>query len=442
MGAGPVGLATGLLLGRAGHRALVVDRLPRGSPHPKARGVRLRGSELLRVWGMDEPLRAQAMPGESQRFIYGESVCGREIARTRPIDRSGEVPSSAAPYRVPQDVLEEILASAVAAFAPAVQLRRGAEVVSTDQDADGVAARVRDVRDGEMSTVRARYLLACDGVGSSVRAGLGLSLGERGTRQYWHSILWRGDLAELTRGRPAIVYYTRAGDEALVGIGAAGRGDRWVTFVQYPALTVRPEPMTEAAAVDITRRAVGRPDLPLTVLGMATFRIGADVVDRYRVGRVFLVGDSAHTLPPTGGFGINTGFGDAHNLVWKLSWVLRGVAPDELLDTYQRRTPAGRRLQRRLVLAQRAAAGGHPVGLPGRDSDELQRLVDEQTAHVDPLAQDIGFSYRPIPSGKSPITTLVIGARAPHATVVVDGARADAARPVRGPFDADVGRGG
>ena len=193
--------------------------------------------------------------------------------------------------------------------------------------------------------------------------------------------------------------------------------------VQYPALTVRPEPMTEAAAVDITRRAVGRPDLPLTVLGMATFRIGADVVDRYRVGRVFLVGDSAHTLPPTGGFGINTGFGDAHNLVWKLSWVLRGVAPDELLDTYQseRRPVAVSNVDwsshngQRLEAIRSAFRAG--------DSDELQRLVDEQTAHVDPLAQDIGFSYRPIPSGKSPITTLVIGARAPHATVVVDGAR-------------------
>ncbi|CAN5224252.1 FAD-dependent oxidoreductase [soil metagenome] len=414
VGAGPVGLAAALLLEQYGLTGLVLDRRAGTSEHPKARGLRLRASELAALWGFDEPLRAIAMPADTHRFIYCETVAGEEIARTAAMESAEKGWSSVPPYRVPQDRLEAIMEKRVLR-AGGIVLERGVTAVSVSEDPDGITVEIEDAA-GTRSTRRARYLIAADGVGSALRGQLGIQFGTGAPTPYWHSLYWRGDLRELTADRPAIMYYTQTGGASLVGVAPAGGDDRWITIVQNPPSQERPAPLGNDEAVALIRRAVGRDDLAVDLVSSETFRISADVAGAYRSGRTFLAGDAAHSLPPTGGFGINTGFADIHNLVWKLAAVLRGIAPAALLDSYEsERKPVAEANaawsttnSKRFVAIKQA--------LIADDRDELRRLLADQQAHVDPVEQDLGFSYSPSDGSAPPAyASLAVGARAPHA---------------------------
>jgi putative polyketide hydroxylase len=411
VGAGPVGLAAALLLARDGIPTLVLERRTASSTHPKARGLRMRASELAAVWGWDADLRAIAMPGDSHRFVYTETLAGEEIARTSTMESVDEGWSRVSPYRVPQDALERVIEQRAAA-SPLIQVVRGAEVTGVDDD----GSRVR-VTTADGSEYAAEYVIAADGVGSRLRAALGIAFGTGAPTPYWHSVLWHGDLSALAAHRPAIMYYTQTGGDALVGVAPAGSFERWVTIVQNPPAAERPAPLTPDEARDIVRRAVGLDDLEPRLESTETFRISADVAESYRAGRVFLAGDAAHCFPPTGGFGINTGFADVHNLVWKLTRVLRGTAPESLLDSYdtERRPVAESNAawstenSKRFVAVKRAMIAD--------DRETLRALLAEQQSHVDPILQDLGFAYAPVSDGVLPYARPVLGGRSPHVTL-------------------------
>lgn len=416
VGAGPVGLAAGLLAEHWGLRTLVVERKTERSTHPKARGVRLRATELLRRWGVLDALLAQAAPPSAMRLIYCDSLAGQEYGRTSQPGGDPSV-SPVRPCRVPQDVLEGELDRRVAKLT-LVELRYGCELISFEAGDAGVRAVVRE--DGTDTEVSAGYLIAADGVASSVRRALGVQLRQQAAPLYWQSLLWRADLADLTADRPCIMFFTTAvGDEEFVGIGSAG-GDRWIT-----TRTVQPPTGGEATTLDddaalaLIRTAVGLPALEVDILSSATFRVSADVAPQWRQGRVFLAGDAAHVLPPTGGFGINTGFADVDNLLWKLAFVHRGWASPALLDTYtEERRPVAESNARwaddngqRLTALHAAIEAG--------DGDRLTALLGDQDNHVSPIEQDLGFVYaQGAVAGGS-----LAGARAPHAEIDVDGAR-------------------
>lgn len=417
VGAGPVGLAAALLCERARLTGVVFERHAHRPEHPKARGIRLRASELARLWGFDEALRAVSMPGETHRFIYTTTLSGEEIARTAPAQGVTSSWASTTQYRVAQDHLEELLERQLAVESNRVKLRVGQKVVGIEQDDTGVTVTLED-EGGILTTTRARYVIAADGVASTVRKLMGLTLGDRRPAPYWHSVFWHSNLADLTRHRPAIMYYTQTGVDSLVGIAPAGGVDRWVLIMQRPASDDRPAPLSDDEARAVIRTAVDRADLEIDVVSTATFRISADVVERYRVGRVFLAGDAAHSLPPTGGFGINTGFADIHNLVWKLVSVLGGEAPASLLDSYEteRREVALSNAAWSTVNSKRFIA--LKKALAADDRPEIVRLVAEQSAHVDPVELDLGFSYAPTADNARPsYERLTLGARAPHAPV-------------------------
>ena len=219
VGAGPVGLAAALLLEQHGLTGIVVDRREVRSGHPKARGLRLRASELAAVWGFDAALREIAMPSEIHRFIYCETVAGEEIARTGTMASADADWSSVPPYRVPQDRLEEIMERRVLGLR-GVDLVRGRTATSVVQDEGGVTVEFADVA-GERSTLRGRYLIAADGVGSGIRTGLGIPFGTGAPTPYWHSLYWHGDLRDITEDRLAIMYYTRTGGASLVGVAGS-----------------------------------------------------------------------------------------------------------------------------------------------------------------------------------------------------------------------------
>jgi len=389
-GAGPVGLSMALLLARFDIPCVVVERGTERGHHPKARGVRARTMELFRQWGIADELRPSAQTSEALRFIYCDTLVGEEIGRSPRLDPPADAITPAETYRIPQEVVEEVLLQRVL-DGPSVVVRRGVELVDIEQDESGVTATLR-ASDGAFETMRARYLIGADGVGSTVRAKLGIELTGIPVIGYWQSVHWRADISDLTKDRPCIQFLTGARSGVFVGV-AWNRDDRWVTILQLPGADERPDALTSEQATHVIREAVGRSQLEVEILGSTTFRIGAEIAERYREGRVFLVGDAAHSMPPTGGFGMNTGIQDAHNLAWKLAYVIQGAAGQELLDSYdeERRPIAQANVEWSVSNAKRMRELREAIA--GEDADRLASALLDQIHHVGAMGQDLGFRY-------------------------------------------------
>ncbi|MCX7384001.1 MAG: FAD-dependent monooxygenase [Alphaproteobacteria bacterium] len=337
VGGGPVGLTASLLLSRLGVRSVLAERHPGTAIVPKARGINPRSMEIYRQCGIEAEIRAAGLPAGYAKFIvWTESLAGREIERRVPGNlAAGNRSRTPAPgCTCAQDEFEPVLRRA-AEGAEAAELRFGTEVSDVSQSADHVTATLLRRADGARSTIRARYLIAADGAKGRVRTQLGIAM--QGEHNIYDSvnIVFRADLRPWTADRPAILYFVEQPD--LRGTIMTINGtDRWGFLIhsisQYGYTEAGFTPERCAALV---RQAVGAPDLAVEVTGISPWEASAVVAERYRDGRIFLAGDAAHEMPPTGGFGLNTGVQDAQNLAWKLAAVLNGQAGDALLDSYQ-----------------------------------------------------------------------------------------------------------
>jgi 2-polyprenyl-6-methoxyphenol hydroxylase-like FAD-dependent oxidoreductase len=441
VGAGPVGLSAALLLARQRVACVIVERHHSTSHHPKARGVRIRTMELFRQWGLEGQLRGNALPAEGRRFIYCETLAGREIGRSPEIVDSDDQFSPTTSCRVAQDTVERTLIEQVRAD-PLIDLRMGTRLVDLVQDDDGVTATlVSDAGDDGVaasfateSTVRAEFVIAADGVGSTVRGLLKIALDGPAVLAYWQSIYWHGDISVWTAERPCIQFFTGAKAGTPATVASVDGAHRWVTMVTLPPSDAPPAPLDESTARNIVRRAVGDDALDVEVVDIATWRLSSQVAATWRDRRIFLAGDAAHSFPPTGGFGMNTGVQDVHNLVWKLALVLQEKAGPSLLGTYaQERKPLAK-ANADWSVANSGRFREINAAIVAEDDSRLARLISDQKEHVLALGQDLGFDYASaavLPDGTpSPQTTAGEfvpvarpGRRAPHVWVFRDGER-------------------
>ena len=213
------------------------------------------------------------------------------------------------------------------------------ELVSFEQDDDGVTAVLRPRDGGAEQTVRADYLVAADGAHSPARKRCGIEMAGRGSFADCVTIYFRADMRELIGDRNLSVVYVNH-PELLGFFRFSITGDSGFLAVFS---TINPdgtkntavgETMDTAWATELVRKALGRADIPVEIDNVQRWTAAAAHASRFRDRRVFLAGDAAHVMPPTGGFGGNTGIGDAHNLAWKLAGVVGGTAGAGLLDTY------------------------------------------------------------------------------------------------------------
>jgi putative polyketide hydroxylase len=428
-GGGPVGLTASILLSQQGVRSLLVERHPGTAILPKARGINARTMEMYRQIGIEQAIRAAGLPTERTGLIvWTESLAGREIERRVP-GRMAPSNRGASPVLnclCAQDDLEPVLRRFAEAQAPA-ELRFDTEMTAVRQDADGVTATLADRIGGGERQVRAQYLIAADGAQSRVRRMVASRMiGAEGVYDSVN-ILFNADLRPWTADRPAALYFVEQSDLRATFL-TINAHDRWGFLIHslkqygYVADDFTPERCTA-----LIRQAVGKPDLPVKILGVSAWEASAIVADRYRDGRLFLAGDAAHEMPPTGGFGLNTGVQDAHNLVWKLAAVLKGQAEASLLDTYHpERQPLG------LTITKASLENSLSMGRTARqDGAKLPRseFLNEQ-------GLIFGASYESsavIPDGSAPpaiddpVTRYVPsarpGSRAPHVWVERDGER-------------------
>jgi putative polyketide hydroxylase len=213
-------------------------------------------------------------------------------------------------------------------------LRFNTELTSFSQKDGSVTGTMTDRVTGEETRFSARYLIAAEGAQSRVRRSLGVQM--IGEEKVYDSvnILFNADLRQWTEHRPAALYFVEQPELRGTFLTINGT-DRWGFLIHSPSqYGYKPGDFTSERCAALIRQAVGIPELVVSVLGVSPWEASAIVADRYREGAVFLAGDAAHEMPPTGGFGLNTGVQDVHNLAWKIAAVLRGQADDALLDSY------------------------------------------------------------------------------------------------------------
>jgi putative polyketide hydroxylase/tetracenomycin A2 monooxygenase-dioxygenase len=399
VGGGPVGLSAAILLARFGVRCRVFEQAPALSAHPKARGVRIRTMELFRQWGLEPELRARSLAPDALRFIYCDTLAGDELARTDELEPRTFAAATTSSCRVAQDAVEQALVRRASAEA-SIEFRPETRVVALDQSTDGVTVRTAD--GGEYT---AAYVIAADGVGSTVRRALGIELTGQRVMSWWHSIYWSGDLDRWAADRPCIQFVTGARTGRHVQIASVDGWHRWVTLIALPPGEERPADLRPDQARAAIHGAIGDPLVEVDIHDIATYRISAQNATSYRSGRVFLAGDAAHALPPTGGMGMNSGIQDVHNLAWKLAFVLNGWADSRLLDSYdsERRPVADSNIAWSRQNGKRF--GALRVALAEADAPRVAELLGEQRDHVSAVGQDLGFAYEDgalVPDGTPP----------------------------------------
>lgn len=387
VGGSLVGLSTALFLAQQGVPALTVERHPGTAIHPRAGHLHLRTLELMRSVGLER--RLQRLSAE-RYFPNGginevNTLAEGEVATYIPDLNQGVAEFS--PSRrlfVAQDALEPLLRERAESFG--ASLRYNAEVVSLEQDDDGVTATVRDRETGAVDRVRSRYVVAADGNRSPIRGQLGIGMRGHGTLSRSATIYFRADCRELLAGTELGVIYVR--NAALRGFFRFERtgtsGFLAVNTLGDPtgpgALDVT-RGLTAERAAQLVRAAIGVPDHHVQVDDVAEWVATAEVAQRYQAGRIFLAGDAAHVVPPNGGFGGNTGIHDAHNLAWKLAMVVHGVAGEELLASYDaERRPVGE-----LTIDQAYSRYRHRV-TPELMNGDVPQLVDD-------FSMEIGYRY-------------------------------------------------
>ena len=358
VGGGLAGLSTALFLAHHGVESLLVERHPDLLIHPRARGFTPRTVELFRQVGLEEAIKGASFAKSDQFEWVAVRADTMNDAYTPAEEHAGDdwfgnaSPASYAP--IDQDKLELLIRARAEELG--ARMWFSTELISFEQgDGEqaegGVTALVRDRRTGAERTIRAEYLVAADGYASPIRQRLGIELDGPGPFFHTLTMMIDADLRPALRGRSVSIAYLQQPRSGTAILAHDDTGLRWIFGIGYaPERGESPADYTEGRCIELIRAAAGRPDLAVTLrpqipgtdLKVLSFPIGAQLARQYRVGRVFLAGDAAHIVPPTGGLGANTGIQDAHNLAWKLAAVARGQAGPSLLDSYEaERHPVG-----------------------------------------------------------------------------------------------------
>jgi 2-polyprenyl-6-methoxyphenol hydroxylase-like FAD-dependent oxidoreductase len=421
-GAGPVGLTLALDLGTRGIPCTIVERNESSRTLPKMERCNARTMEIYRRLGVVDRIRAAGLDNDAPMDVYlTESLHGPVLVHlpypsvnaAKAEIRAHNDGRPLEPYQlISQYTLEPLLRSIVETL-PSVTVRFGCELLDFAQDAGGVTARVR-ASSGEQE-IRASYLVGCDGGSSTVRKALGIPLEGEG---------------RIRRLRQALFFCPELYDQIPIG---TGRHYHIVDPPLYPFIilqdskkhwTLHAAAESDEAMAEVFRKALGMP-LEFEMLSVNEWTQNLLCARSYADRRVFIAGDAAHLVIPTGGLGMNTGVGDAIDLGWKLAATLAGWGGPELLASYEKeRRPIGLRN----VRASGEAAKGRFEGWRQASSrEEMARRFDvEQRKVTEILGIEAGYRYvdspviwpepgqGPDPDNTAYVPTTWPGARLPH----------------------------
>ena len=350
VGGSLVGLTTSALLADQGVPHLLVESHTGTAIHPRAASFHQRTMEVFRSLGLQAAVETAAAAEFVQNgaIMAVESLGGKELHYFFHSYNEGvEGLSPTDRLFITQVGLEPVLRDRAAELG--AEHRFGTELVSFEQRDDQVRSVIRSRADGTEQVVTSDYLVAADGAHSKVRSALGIGMSGRGSFADCVTVYFRADVTALMGDRNLSVVYVNHPE--LLGFfrfSITGDSGFLAVFSTTDEQGRRDTQVGDDVSVDRcvgwVRTALGvEQDEPVEIESVQRWSASADTADTFSSGRVFLVGDAAHVMPPTGGFGGNTGVADAHNLAWKLAMVTQGRAGHGLLESYdpERRPIAG-----------------------------------------------------------------------------------------------------
>ncbi|HME74763.1 MAG TPA: FAD-dependent monooxygenase [Mycobacterium sp.] len=434
-GGGPVGLTLALALARHGVAAILVERNPSTTTHPKMDITNGRSMELFRHLGVADELRKVAVPEDHPFDVsWVTNLDGWELARFRyptPAQQralirecnDGTMALEPA-MRVSQALLEPALKNILETRAPQIDIRFGWGLDTFTQDPDGVDAVIRCSATGEARAIRAQFLAGCDGAGSVVRTGLGIGLDDIDLRRLALRELGFGRLlpaairAYLTDrerpmdGRIFLIHFTSPNRELFEQFGTAWHTqspEGWTLISQNDRDTWTLHALLGAGsdvdAIDPRQFLFAKLGIEFDcdIICANEWRPRLSLADSYGNGRVWLAGDSAHQVVPTGGYGMNTGVGDAVGLGWMLAAIVQGWGDHRLLEAYEaerrsvavrNRTASARHTLVRLAIKTFYRKAIHTEGWNGeRNRRRLGREILD-LGNLENEANGIEFGYR------------------------------------------------
>ncbi len=410
-GGGPVGLTLACELAARGVRCMLVERNVTTTQHPKMDITNARSMELFRRLGLVPALRHAAVPEDHPFDVsWVTTMQGRELHRFRYPNvvqaranilatNDGSQPVEP-PMRVSQIEIEPVLKRA-AESAPAVTVRFGTSFEALSQDAGGVTVVLRDTGGDVTEQVRCAYLVGCDGGGSLVRQCLGIRLDGDARVMPRFMTHFRSDARSVLQRWGQAWHY----QSPLGTLIAQNDHDLWTLHSRAPD-------DSELATIDpgaLLRAFLGT-DIPHQVVVANRWSPHLLVAEAYGRGRVLIAGDAAHQYIPTGGYGMNTGIGDACDLGWKLAAVLRGFAEPGLLDSYEaERRPVGLRnregsrahnqVRRRIAQLYQEAGMSSDAPLDSALPDQLARAIAKiGNAENESTGIELGYAYAHSPA--------------------------------------------
>jgi 2-polyprenyl-6-methoxyphenol hydroxylase-like FAD-dependent oxidoreductase len=438
VGAGPVGLTLALDLGRRGVNCLLIEQKAAPEFLPKMERCNARTMEIFRRMGVADRIRAAGLAADVPMDVFIVLAMNEPALLHLPYPSVDKARAQIAarndgtmarePYQLVSQYTLEPLLKREAERQRSVRVTWGCRFEALSQRADGVSAIARG-SDGEAVAIDAKYVVGCDGGASLVRKQLGIKLEGEG---------------DLLRLHQALYYCPDLYDRLPIGRGP-GHGRHYHVADAHSTFLIMQDSTkhwTLHAVVNSPdemgpqfERTVGVP-MRYDLLYVGEWKQNLLLADRYRLGRVFLAGDSAHLVIPTGGLGMNTGVGDAVDLSWKLAAVLQGWGGAALLDSYE--------IERRQVGDQNVAASRYasigrrrwraqyrpvirdatPEGQAAREA--LAQVADvEQRKTNEMIGAELGYRYvgSPViadePGGpahllREYVPTTWPGARLPH----------------------------
>ncbi len=398
VGGGPVGLATAIELGVRGLDCVVIEQGDGQVGNAKFVDINMRTMEFCRRWGIADEIRDRGFNRDyAQDLIYVTTLTGYLLGRQPfPAFSQFRTPPTT-PERIarcPQTIFDPILRRTAEAL-PSVRWRYQTRCENVTQDADGVTLTLADTATGKREELRARYVACCEGASSRIREALGIELEGAGMLSLNANVVFYSE------------EFLRVHDKGPGFYTAIGPEGRWASVLAIDGATLwrlqitKPFETTDFPTADAeawVRRFMGR-DFAFEVRSAIVWSRREVVASSYRSGRVFLLGDAAHQLSPTGGFGLNTGIGDVTNLAWKLAAVIDGWGGPELLPSYEtERKPIGTQNVRAATgrWQHNEAVGGTPgpaILESGAEGDRVRAEVEYRAA-ADPRSRKLRLRLR------------------------------------------------
>ena len=381
VGAGTSGMVAALCLAKWNVKTIIVERNLGVNEHPKAHELNTRSIEILESIGVSiQKLEQEASPiSDGTRIAFCTSIKDEfgEIDLDKDVDdpsKYNRYLKSARPYlNISQTEIERVLRKTIKEN-PYIDLLSGHTWKSVEDMDETVLAEVEDMNNAQDIKIAAKYLLAADGASSPVRKTLEIQMSGHGLIGTFVNAYFEKNLRAFIQ-KPAKLYWIL--NPAAAGVFIAHHIDkRWVYNFPIYEPWDNIEEITDEYLASRIKEALGIEQIEIKIKSISFWKMTLQIAEKWHHKNIFLLGDAAHCFPPTGGLGMNSGIGDAHNLGWKIAQCIYSHSKNSLLNSYEneRRPVAENNAKESLENFEKLFDVFESIGLPKDGAEKLAKF--------------------------------------------------------------------